>query len=82
MNIGKPIYLRKVTEVDMNQWQSMIVDLKEKGLTQTQISTEIKCSQNYVSNLENGLCGKRIGHELGESLKKLWTKHCSQIPAA
>ena len=66
----------------MNQWQSMIVDLKEKGLTQTQIASEIKCSQNYVSNLENGLCGKRIGYDLGKSLERLWKKHCSRSPAA
>jgi len=48
----------------MSQWQKMIIDLKEQGLTQTQIATEINCSQNYVSNLENGLCGKRMGYDL------------------
>ena len=31
----------------MSQWQKMIIDLKEQGLTQTQIATEINCSQNY-----------------------------------
>lgn len=60
----------------MNQWQKMIIDLKEKGLTQTQIATGIECSQNYVSNLENGLCGKRLGYEKGKNLEKLWKKHC------
>lgn len=38
----------------MNQWPNMISDLREKGLTQTQIGTEIGCSQNYVSDLERG----------------------------
>ena len=66
----------------MSQWQKMIIDLKEQGLTQTQIATEINCSQNYVSNLENGLCGKRIGYDLGKSLECLWKKHCSHSPAA
>lgn len=61
----------------MNQWQKMITDLKEQGLTQTQIANQIKCSQNYVSNLENGLCGKRLGYEKGKNLEKLWTEHCS-----
>jgi len=61
----------------MNQWQSMVVDLKEEGLTQAQIAIEMGCSQNYVSNLENGLCGKRLGYEKGKGLKKLWIKHCS-----
>lgn len=61
----------------MNQWQKMIIDLKERGLTQTQIATEIKCSQNYVSNLENGLCGKRLGYEKGKNLEKLWWTHCA-----
>lgn len=63
----------------MNQWQKMIVDLKEKGLTQTQIANGMGCSQNYVSNLENGLCGKRLGYEKGESLKKLWVDNCSTL---
>jgi len=61
----------------MNQWQKMIIDLKEQGLTQTQIATEIKCSQNYVSNLENGLCGKRLGYEKGKNLEKLWLALCA-----
>ena len=39
----------------MNQWQKMITDLKEQGLTQNQIADAMECSQNYVSNLENGL---------------------------
>ncbi|MTD09874.1 helix-turn-helix domain-containing protein [Acinetobacter sp. YIM 103518] len=66
----------------MNQWQKMIVDLKEKGLTQTQIANGMGCSQNYVSNLENGLCGKRLGYEKGESLKKLWVDNCSTLQVA
>lgn len=61
----------------MNQWQSKIVDLKEKGLTQTQIATEMNCSQNYVSDLENGKCGKRLGYEKGKNLETLWVKYCS-----
>ena len=61
----------------MSQWQKMIIDLKEQGLTQTQIATEIKCSQNYVSNLDNGLCGKRLGYEKGKNLEKLWWAHCA-----
>ena len=59
----------------MYQWQKMITDLKQKGLTQTQIADEIECSQNYVSNLENGLCGKRLGYEKGKNLEKLWAHH-------
>ena len=66
----------------MNQWQKMIVDLKEKGLTQTQIANGMGCSQNYVSNLENGLSGKRLGYEKGESLKKLWVDNCSTLQVA
>jgi len=66
----------------MNQWQKMITDLKEQGLTQTQIANEIKCSQNYVSNLENGLCGKRLGYEKGKNLEKLWAEHCSSHQVA
>ena len=66
----------------MNQWQSMIVDLKDKGLTQNQIADEMKCSQNYVSNLENGLCGKRLGYEKGRNLEKLWLVHCTPEQSA
>ena len=61
----------------MNQWQTMISDLREKGLTQTQIAAEIECSQNYVSDLERGVCGKRFSYELGKKLGALWEKHQS-----
>lgn len=59
----------------MNQWQLIISDLREKGLTQTQIAAEIECSQNYVSDLERGICGKRLSYELGRKLEALWEKH-------
>lgn len=61
----------------MNQWQRMISELREKGLTQTNIASQIGCSQNYVSDLERGLCGKRLSYDLGRKLEKLWKKHCS-----
>lgn len=60
----------------MNQWQVMISDLRKQGLTQTKIATEINCSQNYVSDLERGICGKRLSYELGRRLETLWQKHC------
>lgn len=59
----------------MNKWQIKIIDLKEKGLTQLQIATAMGCSQNYVSDLENGKCGKRLGYEKGNNLEKLWIEH-------
>lgn len=62
----------------MNQWPNMISDLREKGLTQTQIGTEIGCSQNYVSDLERGLCGKRLSYDLGRKLENLWKEYCSE----
>ncbi len=61
----------------MNQWQKMISELRKKGLTQTYIATEIGCSQNYVSDLERGLCGKRLSYELGKKLEILWKENCS-----
>lgn len=60
----------------MNQWQNMISELRNQGLTQTQIGMEIGCSQNYVSDLERGVCGKRLSHGLATKLQKLWKKHC------
>ncbi|KRJ27007.1 hypothetical protein APC80_02380 [Acinetobacter baumannii] len=53
-------------------------ELREKGLTQTFIATEIGCSQNYVSDLERGLCGKRLSYDLGKKLENLWKKYCSK----
>jgi hypothetical protein len=35
------------------------------------------CSQNYVSDLERGLCGKRLSYELGKKLEILWKENCS-----
>ncbi|MDO7535039.1 helix-turn-helix transcriptional regulator [Acinetobacter pittii] len=60
----------------MNQWQIMISELRTKGLTQVQIGKEIGCSQNYVSDLERGVCGKRLSHVIATNLQKLWRKHC------
>ncbi len=60
----------------MSQWQNMISQLRAKGLTQVQIGKEIGCSQNYVSDLERGVCGKRLSHEIATNLRKLWKKHC------
>lgn len=59
----------------MSRWQTIISGLREKGLTQTQIAAEIECSQNYVSDLERGVCGKRLSYELGKKLEVLWDKH-------
>jgi transcriptional regulator with XRE-family HTH domain len=61
----------------MNQWQMKIINLKEKGLTQLQIATAMDCSQNYVSDLENGKCGKRLGYDKGNKLERLWVEHCT-----
>lgn len=61
----------------MNQWQFMISELRSKGVTQTEIAKQMGCSQNYVSNLEKGLCGKRLSYEFGKKLSKLWKKHCN-----
>lgn len=61
----------------MNQWQQMISELREKGLTQTYIASQIGCSQNYVSDLERGLCGKRLSYDLGKKLEMLWKIYCS-----
>lgn len=61
----------------MNQWQKMISELRGKGLTQKYIATEIGCSQNYVSDLERGLCGKRLSYDLGRKLENLWKVNCS-----
>ncbi|WP_139851323.1 helix-turn-helix domain-containing protein [Acinetobacter pullicarnis] len=65
----------------MNQWQVMIADLRKQGLTQTQIATEIKCSQNYVSDLERGVCGKRLSYALGKNLEALWETHRAENQA-
>jgi transcriptional regulator with XRE-family HTH domain len=62
-------------EVLMNQWQKMISDLKEQGLTQANIASEIGCSQNYVSDLERGVCGKRLSYALAKNLETLWNQH-------
>lgn len=60
----------------MNKWQNMISQLRAQGLTQVQIGKEIGCSQNYVSDLERGVCGKRLSHVIATKLQRLWKKHC------
>lgn len=62
----------------MTHWQTIIFELKKKGLTQKFIAAQIGCSQNYVSNLERGICGKRLSYSLGKNLEQLQKQHCSK----
>ncbi|MCH7394214.1 helix-turn-helix domain-containing protein [Acinetobacter dispersus] len=59
----------------MNVWQKKVVDLRGKGLTQTEIAAVMGCSQNYVSDIERGVCGKRLSYTYGSKLEGLWKEH-------
>lgn len=55
----------------MNKWQSIVNDLREEGLTQQQIADAVPCSQNYISNISKGICGKRPSHDIAQGLLAL-----------
>lgn len=55
----------------MNQWQTIITDLQERGMTQQEIADAIPCSQNYISDLSRGIKGKRLSYEIAQGLLAL-----------
>lgn len=59
-------------------WQELIRDLEESGLTQTEIGQLSGCSQSMVSDLKTGNRGKRLGFEIGTRLRKLWEERCQK----
>ncbi|EIB6856894.1 transcriptional regulator [Acinetobacter pittii] len=58
----------------MENWQVIIADIKQSGMTQPQIAAEVPCSQSYVSDLENGKRGQRISHKIASGLLALHKK--------
>ena len=56
--------------------------LLKKGLTQTQIASEIGCSQPTISEMANGKVGKaRPSYKIVEGLKQLANRHGVSIGA-
>ena len=51
-------------------WQQMVKDLLESGLTQTQLADKLSCSQSMVSDLASGERGSRLSWELGNPGKR------------
>lgn len=49
-------------------WQQMVKDLLESGLTQTQLADKLDCSQSMVSDLASGERGSRLSWELGNAI--------------
>ncbi len=54
-------------------WQQMVKDLLESGLTQTQLADKLDCSQSMVSDLASGERGSRLSWELGNAIIR---EHC------
>lgn len=61
-------------------WQELIKDLEESGLTQSEIGQLSGCSQSMVSDLKTGNRGKRLGFEIGTRLRNLWAERCNPQP--
>lgn len=55
-------------------WKNVIADLEESGLKQEEIAEKVGCSQSHISDLKTGRRGKRMGFQLGEALKSLWSE--------
>lgn len=51
-------------------WQKIIRDLLDSGLTQVQIAEQCGTSQGYISDLSNGR-RTRVGYDLGRALERL-----------
>lgn len=55
----------------MNKWQSIVNELRQFGMTQQEIADSVPCSQNYISDISRGVCGKRPSHDIAAGLLKL-----------
>jgi transcriptional regulator with XRE-family HTH domain len=56
--------------------QHLVLQLKDKGLTQAEIGKEAGCSQSTVSDIENGNIGQvRPSYQLVTNLQKLAERH-------
>jgi transcriptional regulator with XRE-family HTH domain len=63
--------------------QQMVRDLKtEAKMSQADIAIAIGSGQSYISGLERGSRGKRVGYEVGRALETLWRSRCPQAVAA
>lgn len=51
-------------------WQQMVNDLLDSGLTQTQLAELLRTSQGQVSDMANGKRGQEITWRLGEAIRK------------
>lgn len=55
----------------------MVIDLRRTGMTQAEIAAAIGSGQTYISGIERGDRGKRIGFLVGQKLHALWLSKCS-----
>lgn len=63
-------------------WQQMVKDLLESGLTQTQLADKLDCSQSMVSDLASGERGSRLSWELGNAIIREHSQITKQNEAA
>lgn len=49
-------------------WQKIVSEILDSGMTQTELAKQVHCSQNLISNLLTGVRGKRVSYEIGASL--------------
>ena len=52
-------------------WQKLVAELIDSGLTQTGVAEKAECSQNLISDLLHGKRGKRLTYEIGVRLVAL-----------
>jgi len=55
--------------------QEMLKDLSDLNFTQTEIGRLTGLSQSYISELETGRKGERVGFEVVAKIKALWEKN-------
>lgn len=58
-------------------FDQLIADLVASGMTEAEIADQLPCSQASVNRIKLGK-QKKVGHELGEAIKKL---HAARLPA-
>jgi hypothetical protein len=57
-------------------WQNIISDLQQTGLTQAEIARLADCSQPLINELLSGRRGKNLSYSIGSKLINLHAERC------
>lgn len=57
-------------------WQKIVIDLLESGMTQQQLASRCGCDQSYISFVKRGEVQGDVRYGIGNALLKLHKQRC------